>query len=357
MNTDTQDSTGQTQKASTPSRRGFMRRAAVAGIGAQTLLQSGSLNAAVAEARAALDSASGWPAMSYRVLGRTGHKSSRLIYGCGAALSRNRADELLNRAFDAGVNTFDVGTSRYYDDAEKNLAPFLGKQRDKVFLISKAMLYLDVEPDARVSVADAAKAATTWLGLLDESLQQLGVGDVDAYYVMGANNPSVLGSDEMLMAFDKVKAAGKARFIGVSTHENAQAVLTAAADSGAYDLAMLAVTPAGWYDWSNRNILENTPSLADLAPVLAHARKAGMGLIGMKAARLLAGRGWLGRGNPKAFDAHYDARLKAASLSDFQRSYAYVLQHGMDAVNADIQGYNVLRENFVAAATSSEYFA
>ncbi len=340
-----------------PSRRSFMRKMAVVGIGAQALVQSGSLNAAVAEAKAAAQPASGWPAMSYRTLGRTGHKASRLIYGCGAALSSSRADDLLNRAYDSGVNTFDVGTSRYYDDAEKNLSPFLKTRRDQVFLISKAMLYLDADPDDQVSAEDAQTAATRWLELLDESLQQLSVDHVDAYYVMGANNPSVLRSEELLRAFDKAKQAGKTRFIGVSTHENAQNVLTAAADSGAYDLAMLAITPAGWYDWANRNILDDTPSMKELQPVLEHARAAGMGLIGMKAGRLLAGRGWLGRGNAKAFDQFYDDKLKQTPLSDFQRSYAYVLENGMDAVNADIQGYNVLRENFVAAATSSEYFA
>ena len=46
-----------------------------------------------------------------------------------------------------------------------------------------------------------------------------------------------------------------------------------------------------------------------------------------------------------------------ADLSDFQRSYAYLLEHGLDVVNADIQDYTVLKENFVAAATSQKYFA
>ena len=45
-----------------------------------------------------------------------------------------------------------------------------------------------------------------------------------------------------------------------------------------------------------------------------------------------------------------------ANLSEFQRSYAYVLEHGLDAVNADMQSLAHLRENFVAAATSRTYF-
>jgi hypothetical protein len=78
----------------------------------------------------------------------------------------------------------------------------------------------------------------------------------------------------------------------------------------------------------------------------------------MKAARHLAGR-WYGLGPDRlgAFDAHYDAAFLKAPLSDFQRSYAYVLAHGLDAVNADSQSLAHLRENFTAAATSERYFA
>jgi hypothetical protein len=33
-----------------------------------------------------------------------------------------------------------------------------------------------------------------------------------------------------------------------------------------------------------------------------------------------------------------------------------VLEHGLDAVNADMQNDSHLKENFVAAATSHQYF-
>ena len=46
-----------------------------------------------------------------------------------------------------------------------------------------------------------------------------------------------------------------------------------------------------------------------------------------------------------------------APLSPFQRSYAYVLAHGLDAVNADMQSFAHLSENVAAAATSAQYFA
>jgi hypothetical protein len=340
--------------ASGTSRRTFMKLLAMLGIGGQTLLRPAKLLAAATEAAGA---EAAWPAMVYRTLGRTGHRSSRLIFGCGALLSDGRADALLNTAFEAGVNTFDVGTRRYYSDAEKNLAPFLKQHRDAVFLISKGILEDEIEEKEEVTVARAKAAAAKWLEMMDASLAELGVERVDAYYIMAANNPSLVKSEEMHGAFQRAKAAGKVRFFGLSTHKNAAKVLQAAIDTGWYDLTMLAVTPAGWYDWDGGGVVEGSPALASLQPLLAKARAAGIGLIGMKAGRVLASGSWFGLGDRKAFDGVYAEKLLASSLSDFQRSYAYVLEHGLDAVNADMQSEPHLKENFVAAATSKQYFA
>jgi len=339
------------------SRRKFMKLLAMLGIGGQFLLRPRDLAAAVNETASSPKPGPSWPEMTYRVLGRTGYRASRLIFGCGSALRDGRADQLLNTAFSAGVNVFDVGTRRYYPGSERNLAPFLKKTRDKIFLISKGNLELDAEPDVALSVQQQKAAAATWLEMLDESLGELGVEHVDAYYIMAADNQSLVTSEEMYGAFLRAKAAGKVRYFGLSTHLNAQNVLQAAIGTGWYDLAMLAVTPAGWYDWDNGGVLEKTRDLLELQPLLSRARKAGIGLIGMKAGRVLASAKWYGKGNPKAFDGFYDEKLLKADLSDFQRSYAFVLENGLDAVNADMQNHSHLKENFVAAATSHQYFA
>ena len=336
--------------------RTVARAGAMLGVGGQALLRSGSLRAAVSEAQESGALREPWPQMRYRTLGRTGYSASRLIFGCGATLMRSRRDELLHAAYDAGVNVFDVGTRRYYDEAEANLAPFMKTHRDKIFLISKAMVYLDVEPDEQVTTEQARQGARTWTGLLEQSLSELGVDHVDAYYLMAANNVSIVGSEEMYGAFERAKAAGKVSYFGLSTHQNAQAVLEKAIETGWYDLAMIAVTPGGWYDWEDRSILPGSPTLKALQPLLTRAHEAGIGLIGMKAARFLAGRRFLGWGNPDAFDEFYDEDFVKKKLSSFQKSYAYVLEHGLDAVNADMQNLLHLKENFVAAATSNQYF-
>ncbi len=337
-------------------RRRFVQYGTMVGVGAQALLQTRDVRAAVLEGQEAAGLAAPWPEMKYKTLGRTGHNSSRLVFGCGATLSREPHDDLLNAAFDAGVNTFDVGFKHYYNDAEKHLAPFLKARRDDIYLISKAYVPADIDWDETISVEQAKAAAKGWSAYLDESLREMQIDHVDAYYQMAANNVSVVTNEELYRAFEDAKAAGKVTHLGLSTHQNAQNVLSAAADTGWFDLAMIAITPGGWYDWEDKAILEGTPNMKSLGSVLDKARDAGIGLVGMKAGRFLAGRRWLGWGNPDAFDEYYDEKLLKAKLSEFQKSYAFVLEHGLDVVNADMQTLLHLKENFVAAATSADYF-
>ena len=117
--------TTDTNGASAPSRRSFLGYAAMLGAGSQALWHSGSLHAAVTAAKDAAPGAEAWPAMTYRTLGRTGFNASRLVFGCGAALSRKPNDALLEAALAASVNVFDVGARRFYRDAERNMAGFL----------------------------------------------------------------------------------------------------------------------------------------------------------------------------------------------------------------------------------------
>lgn len=336
-------------------RRKFLHYLALVGIAGRTLFRPSTAQAAVGQSPE--KTGIPWPQMTYRRLGKTGFEGSRLVFGCGAALSSEPRDDLLNQAFDAGVNVFDVGTRRYYKNAEKNLRPFLKKRRDEILLISKAAVYIDIEPDAEVTTAQAKQGAEVWTGLLDQSLSDLGVDHIDAYYMMAANNASIIRNDELYEAFLSAKKAGKVSHWGLSTHENAQKVLTAASETGRYALAQIAITPAGWYSWADRNILSDSPDMTGLQPVLAQAKSADIGLIGMKAGRFLAGRKWLGWGNPDAFDAYYGPKLMQADLNPFQRSYAFVLEHGLDAVNADMQSPAHLEQNFAAAATAQKYFA
>jgi len=109
------------------SRRRFIQTAGLIGLAGRALLETGEAKAAVYAAKDADAKKTAWPEMTYRKLGRTGWNASRLVMGCGATLMFRPKDALLNAAYDAGVNVFDVGYRGYYRNAEENLAPFLKK--------------------------------------------------------------------------------------------------------------------------------------------------------------------------------------------------------------------------------------
>lgn len=299
--------------------------------------------------------------MRYRELGRTKFNCSRLVFGCGAALAGGKAVRLLERAFEAGINHYDVGYDDYYKGSEKNLAAFANRHKGEVWITSKAPARM--ESGAELTVERAKAAAEYWSRELDKSLERLETDYVDAYYVMGASDPALLKSEELAQAFFTARDAGKVGHWGISTHHHAQECLEACIETGWYSLAMIAITPAGWYDYNERKLL-GTGSMKELRPVLDRAREAGIGLVGMKAARFIATNPYGGKYGRVAedsvvstFDPYYDEAYMKNDLSPYQRSYAFVLEHGLDVVNADMQNFKHFEENLVAARTSHEYFA
>jgi aryl-alcohol dehydrogenase-like predicted oxidoreductase len=295
--------------------------------------------------------------MTYRKLGRTNFYSSRLVFGCGAALSGGKAVRLLDRALEAGVNFYDIGSNTYYRGAESSFAPFMKANRDAIWVSSKAPQKMvkgrkDGDP---LSVEQAREIADMWTKLLEASLKDLDTDYVDAYYIMACSDPSVVKAEEMYQAFLDAKAAGKVGHFGVSTHHNTTAVVEAMAETGWYDLVMVGITPAGWYDWNTRELAEGTPPMLELKPVFEKARAAGIGLIGMKSARFISNAG--GKNDPTLFDSHYTEKHLNSGLDGFQRAYAYVLANGMDVVNSDMQNFEHFEANVKAVRESDAVFA
>ncbi len=338
-------------------RREFIRIAAAATISGPALLTAACSGTKTLSKSDETISRNERPSMTYLKLGRTNFMSSRLVFGCGAALVGGRAVRLLDRAFEAGINHYDVGADIAYRGSERHMAPFLKQHRDEVWVVSKAPVPVRIKPGETITPKKAQYAARFWTSQMDGSLQNLQTDHVDAYYLMGVEHPSLVKSEELYNAFLKAKTAGKVDYFGLSTHKNAQEVLEAAIDTGWYDLAMIGITPAGWYDWSTKDLVYGTPTLVELQDLLKRAREKGIGLIGMKTVRYLASVWVGGRGDASAFDRIYDEKFMASSLNPFQRACAYALEHGLDVVNADMQNFKHLEENIVAASTSHEYFS
>jgi len=141
-----------------------------------------------------------------QAFGRTGHDSSRLIFGAAAlgAVTQAEADRTLGLAFDAGINHFDVAAS--YGEAEVRMKPWLASRRDEVFLATKTQKRF--------------KAGA--LEELDRSLARLGTDHVDLWQMHAlvdeAEWETAMGPGGALEAFLEARKSGKARFLGVTGH-------------------------------------------------------------------------------------------------------------------------------------------
>ena len=277
------------------------------------------------------------PTMTYRKLGRTDFMAGRLVFGCGSALAGGKGLRLLDRAFEAGINYYDTG--RPYGDSESRLAPFLKAHRDNIWVTSKAAHM--GWPDKRIRPDQGKEAAKLYTDQLEESLRELQADYIDAYFIMGIEDEGFVQNEELYGAFLKAKQAGKVGYYGLSSHTNVYQVLEAAIETGWYDLAMISVTPGGWYDWKTKMPEKNMPGLSGVLPILKRAQEAGIGLIGMKAAKTVGN-------NPAQFDKFYSKELMEAPLTSYQRAYAYILQQGMDVVNSHMTNFKTLEENLKA---------
>lgn len=140
------------------------------------------------------------------IFGRTGHLSTRMIFGA-AALSRvtqAEADRTLELVTAHGLNHIDVAAS--YGDAELRLAPWLKTHRDEVFLASKT-------------------EHRDYAGARDEirrSLERLGVDQLDLIQLHNLVDlgewKTALGTDGALRACVEARDEGLVRFIGVTGH-------------------------------------------------------------------------------------------------------------------------------------------
>jgi aryl-alcohol dehydrogenase-like predicted oxidoreductase len=138
--------------------------------------------------------------------GRTGHDSSRVIFG-GAALAsmrQERADQMLEVLLEHGINHIDVAAS--YGDAELRVAPWMASHRDRFFLATKT-------DDRGGSEARAS---------LERSLERMGVDRVDLIQLHNLVEDDEFGIAHgpggAVEALGRARDEGLVRFIGVTGH-------------------------------------------------------------------------------------------------------------------------------------------
>jgi aryl-alcohol dehydrogenase-like predicted oxidoreductase len=138
--------------------------------------------------------------------GRTGHDSSRVIFGAAAlgSMRQERADQILATLLEFGVNHIDTAAS--YGDSELRVAPWMAEHRERFFLATKT---------GERSGAGARAS-------LELSLTRLGVDSVDLIQLHNLVEPDeweiAHGPDGAVEALSRARDEGLVRFIGVTGH-------------------------------------------------------------------------------------------------------------------------------------------
>jgi aryl-alcohol dehydrogenase-like predicted oxidoreductase len=139
--------------------------------------------------------------------GRTGHMSTRTLFGAAAlgTVTQAEADRTLELLLEYGVNHID--TARSYGDSELRIGPWMEQHRDKFFLATKT---------------EKRTYEGAWEEL-EQSLERLRVDYVDLWQMHYLVNPeeweTAMGPGGALEAFVEAREQELVRFLGVTGHD------------------------------------------------------------------------------------------------------------------------------------------
>jgi predicted aldo/keto reductase-like oxidoreductase len=187
------------------------------------------------------------PRLVYGTIGKTGMRVTRVSFGCMTTSDQS----VIERAVDLGINYFD--TARVYQNGnnERMVGAALKKSRSRIYLASKTK-----GATAREVNAD-----------LETSLRELGTDHLDVWHLHARGTPAEV-SEDVVEAQRAAKKAGKIRFAGVSFHSGHDAMIPAMLKLNHFDVFLLS------YNFAMDPSIE---------PLIESARKAGVGVIAMKA--------------------------------------------------------------------------
>ena len=228
----------------------------------------------------------------YRILGRTGFKVSDIAMGG----TRNENSRVVNYAYESGVNYFDTGES-YINGRSENIIGEALKlmDRKKIFITTKI----------RISDKDTEE---TVLDRFQKCQERLQTDYIDAFYMHGVTDITLLNHEGFHSAVGKLKADGRLKYIGLSCHgpqgsegTSMEDVLCAAAEDGRFDLMLLV------YSFMNKEAGEK---------VLKVCKKNNIGTTAMKTAPGVLKVIPFDPENPTEEQARTVKRLKERGLSE-----------------------------------------
>jgi predicted aldo/keto reductase-like oxidoreductase len=216
----------------------------------------------------------------YRTLGKTGMKVP--VIGMGILASGSPA--LMQAALDAGISHFDstAGQPQQMRNEEMIGEVLRGVSRETVVFGTK----IHLPQDYKTGLYTKEATEHEFLKQLDMALKRLKMDYVDIVYHHMVSRRESAFHEPAMKAMEKAKKAGKARFLGITTHSNVPEAVHAAADSNFYEVVMAS------YFHKQKNI-------GEVKEAIAKAANAGLGIVAIKVIR-----GGLGKGenpvNPRA---------------------------------------------------------
>ena len=206
----------------------------------------------------------------YRTLGKTGIRLPIVSMGTGDTNNPN----LVRAALDEGIVL--LATSRYYGEGnnERMVGEVVkGRSRENYLIMTS------VSPNAidhQAGIFKPETDANRFIQDFEKSLKALDVDAIDIFLLPFTAKRESVFFEPLLLAMEKIKKQGKARYIGVATHAYEHEAIRAAADVKIYDVVLTA------YNFRMNNLNEIHESID-------YASDQGLGIIAMKT---MAGGYW-----------------------------------------------------------------
>ena len=258
----------------------------------------------------------------YRTLGKTGITLPIVSMGVMNA----DVPGLIPRSYELGIRHFDTAAGYQQGRNEEMVGRMIKEMgvRDKVIISTKVARLGRDRGQAQAQTYSAAEMKAHFNEVFDGSLKRLQMDYVDILYNHSADSEADVNAEGTLEAMRALKKEGKARFLGVSSHQPEMA-LKEAMKLGVYDVVLV---PINFTMASNEGLLRT----------IDEAAKQGIGLVAMKTQA-----GGATRPDPKL-----GKPLGPASMTALLK---WVLHH--DSITTAIPGYTTyeqLEQNFSVAS-------
>jgi aryl-alcohol dehydrogenase-like predicted oxidoreductase len=151
--------------------------------------------------------------MEYRRMGRSGVKVSEVCLGTmtfGTLIDEAQSQEIVDLAFDAGINFFDTADGYGKGRSEEILGKALRGRRREAVVATKFFNPMGPGPN------DAGMSRVHIMNAIEDSLRRLQMDHVDLYYVHHTDVQTPV--EEMLRALDDLVHQGKVRYIACSNY-------------------------------------------------------------------------------------------------------------------------------------------